>query len=72
MKECHCAYQRLCDEGMPLCKGLYLEDVVAVIQCYLLTVYCKSGHFLQCNIFGEQRKMLFGRDKFSVPRALPL
>ena len=39
---------------------------------YELHVYCKSGHFRQCNIFGKQKKTPFGREKFSVAHALPL
>ena len=55
----------------------------AVVDCYnhfmnvlpiadQHAVYCKSGNFRQCNIFGKQRKTLFGREKFSVACALPL
>ena len=42
------------------------------LQCSENAKYCKSGNFWQCNIFGKQRKTLFGREKFLVPHALPL
>ena len=47
---------------MPVVNGRYVH----VNAC------TKSGNFLQCNIFGKQRKTLFVREKFSVPHALPL
>ena len=35
---------------------------VCVIKMANDMEYCKSGNFRQCNIFGKQRKTLFGRE----------